>query len=77
MTPELREITDRLDQLTRTEMLWLIESVARRLRGGAIPGQREFDRAITEMAADPQIQSALSGVDAAELTGVADLEAAS
>ena len=58
----LSQIEEHIHQLSLAEQLWLIERLARRLREQLI-AQNTFEDALAAMAADPEIQRELQGIE--------------
>jgi len=58
----LSQIEERIHQLSLAEQLWLIERLAQRLRAKLI-AENTFEDALAAMAADPEIQRELQGIE--------------
>jgi hypothetical protein len=60
----LEQLETEINALPLSDQLWLMERMARQIRGKAINGGIERESQIAAMAADPQIQQELREIEA-------------
>ena len=63
MSATLREIEERLPDLSYQERITLIERLAQTLRGESKESWEAWDAELEEMAADPEIQREIKEID--------------
>lgn len=61
--PILAQIERKIDLLSREERLWLIEQIAHHLRENRSKKQSIFEKQLSAMAYDPEIQTELQKID--------------
>ncbi len=59
----LTQIEDGFKQLSTSEQLWLIERLVHHLHETTVKPRSDLDRQLALMAADPEIQSELEGIE--------------